>query len=74
MRKFEMDYETKCRKCGKLEKWRISKDDNKTDFENWRYLIDWFNSHLAMPSINHCKLCHSSTVQDYVCVAERPDE
>lgn len=74
MTRFNLDYEVKCRRCSTISMNRMQKQDNKTDFENWQYLMTWFNAHLNMPSVNFCDNCEKDTVQDYVSVVGRPPE
>lgn len=74
MARFNLDYEVKCRICDTVSRNRMQKQDDKTDFENWKYLMTWFNAHLNKPSINLCDTCEKDTVQDYVSVVGRPQE
>jgi hypothetical protein len=56
------NYETKCRRCGKLTKWRFSILDKIT----WGQFAEAMQDYIEHPRQNKCNTCEKQTVQDVV--------
>ena len=56
------EYETKCRRCGKLTEWHFGL---KKDIPHAR-LTEWINSALVTPRMHWCDKCKKDTIQDIV--------
>lgn len=54
------EYETKCRRCGKLTAWHFSDKNNI----NWIDFTTSIQDYIEHPRAHHCKKCDISTVQD----------
>lgn len=66
----DLEYETKCRRCGNVTRWNFS--DRKytcyTDFNRWAH------EHSSFPFISHCDKCLMNTVQDLVSFSDDKTE
>lgn len=56
------NYETKCRRCGKLHDWWFA---DKINFD-WLKFVGAMNDHLVNPRSYKCDDCKKETVQDVV--------
>lgn len=54
------EYETKCRRCGKLETWHLADKDSISDKQFFIAIQDY----IEHPRIYECKNCKIRTIQD----------
>lgn len=69
-----MNYETKCRRCGKIHEWHFSEDPDKTAFENWQRLHHFISEVMNYPTTNTCDCSDKLTIHDYVSLDSKPAE
>lgn len=63
-------YETKCRRCGSINKWWFS-ERKRFDYSDFLIAMD---SKIQSPRVYHCKICKKETVQDVVSYSSRIEE